>query len=105
MAVPDRTGRSWPALVAILLLFITAGCASIPAPSWPTARADSERPVPTFREVRPERAADYDVLVAELAKADRDLERAREAYLRAAEKDREAVLIEARRLLTTRPHL
>ncbi len=91
--VRARTGRSWRAVSAMLLLLATAGCASLPTPDWVGAAAKPERRAPALREVRPERAADYDVLVAELAKADRDLERARKAYLRAAEKDPNSAFI------------
>ena len=82
-----RAGRAWLAITAASLFLGIAGCASMPSPiGWRSGGAP-ERRVPALREVRSERAADYDVLVAELAKSDRDLERARQAYLRAAEKD------------------
>ena len=97
MAVPVparvRDGGPWPAFFATLLLLATPGCASIPGPNWPSSGGAGDRPVPALREVRSERAADYDVLVAELAKADRDLEAARAAYQRAAEKDPKAAFI------------
>lgn len=79
--------------VAGLMLLSVAGCASLVTPPWRSDAGGSERPVPTLREVRAERAADYDVLVAELAKADGELLRARDAYQRAAEKDPSSAFI------------
>ena len=71
-----------------LLLSLATGCASLSMTPWSSdAEVRKERPAPELRQVRSERAADYDVLVAELAKADGDFVVAREAYARAAEKD------------------
>lgn len=91
--VRGRAGRSWLVVSATLLGLAVAGCASIPAPPWSGREGGAVRRAPALREIRSERAADYDVLVAELAKADRDLERAREAYLRAAAKDPNSAFI------------
>lgn len=82
-----RAGRAWLAITAASLLVGIVGCASMPSPIGSRSDGAPERRAPALREIRSERAADYDVLVAELAKSDRDLERAREAYLRAAAKD------------------
>ncbi|MCR9097612.1 MAG: tetratricopeptide repeat protein [bacterium] len=97
MAMPSpvrgRAGRSWLAVAATLILLGSAGCASVPSPKWTVGDGRAERRAPALREIRAERSADYDVLVGELAKADRDLEGAREAYLRAAEKDPNSAFI------------
>jgi len=52
--------------------------------------------VPPLRVVREERSADYDVLVAESARAEGDYKASRAAFLRAAEKDPDSAFIHDR---------
>lgn len=82
-----RIGRAllWAGLLALLL---STGCAS----GGPFGLAEGDflsrsRKAPALKLVREARAADYDVLVAELAQAEGDFELARAAYERAAVKD------------------
>lgn len=87
-------------LSAIVLLGLT-GCASGSGGLFGgdfsgDAGAARERPVPPLRIVREERAADYDVLVAEMARVEGDYRASRAAFLRAAEKDPDSAFIHER---------
>jgi tetratricopeptide (TPR) repeat protein len=85
----------------LMVLLVGAGCASMPfagafrGDGGESARSRSRRPVP-LRIERADAPADYDVLVGELAEHDGELQRAREAYQRAAEKDPESGFIHGR---------
>jgi len=82
----------------LVLAFLASGCASFGALGslgFPGQNKERDRKIP-LRIVRSEAPADYDVLVAEVAQIDGDLELAREAYERAAEKDPGSALIHDR---------
>jgi tetratricopeptide (TPR) repeat protein len=85
------------AWATLLIGLVLSGCASGPSSRFfvddgsPRARR-----VPPMRVVRSERSADYDVLVAEMARAEGDYELARAAYLRAAEKDPDSAFVHDR---------
>ena len=85
--------RNCPTLRALTTLFgvvLLGGCASIdPGPSRDAAGAP-------LRIERPDKAADYDVLVAELAQAAGNFDEARAAYSRAAGKDPDSVFLHER---------
>ncbi|MEZ4280151.1 MAG: tetratricopeptide repeat protein [Myxococcota bacterium] len=77
-------------LATFFCVVVGAGCASTgPAPVRPAGG-------PALRIERPDRAADYDVLVAELAQAEGDFEQARAAYARAVGKDPGAAFLHDR---------
>lgn len=78
------------ALTTLLGVVLLGGCASIsPGPSREGVGAP-------LRIERPDKPAEYDVLVAELAQAEGNFEVAREAYRRAAGKDPDAVFLHER---------
>jgi len=82
----------------LALAFLASGCASfgtLGSLGFPGQNKERDRKIP-LRIVRSEAPADYDVLVAEVAQIDGDLELAREAYERAAEKDPGSALIHDR---------
>ena len=100
---PDRVNRArsrhrlWlSGLLAFALL--ASGCASFGAlgsGAFSSQKSERVRKIP-LRIVRSDAPADYDILVAELAQIDGEIEFAREAYLRAAEKDPDSALIHER---------
>jgi len=63
--------------------------------AFSSQKSERVRKIP-LRIVRSDAPADYDILVAELAQIDGEIEFAREAYLRAAEKDPDSALIHER---------
>ncbi len=82
----------------LALAVLASGCASfgsLGSLSFPGQNKEHDRKIP-LRIVRSEAPADYDILVAEVAQIDGDLELAREAYERAAEKDPGSALIHDR---------
>ncbi len=84
----DRsTLRALTTLFGVVLL---GGCASI-GPG-----ASRERAGPPLRIERPDKSADYDVLVGELAQAEGNFEGARAAYRRAASKDPDSAVLHER---------
>lgn len=77
-------------LATLFCVAVGAGCASTgPVLARPGAG-------PALRIERPDRSADYDVLVAELAQAEGDFEQARAAYSRAVGKDPDSALLHER---------
>jgi tetratricopeptide (TPR) repeat protein len=84
----DRSTRT--VLATLFCVALSAGCASTgPGPSKEVAG-------PPLRIERPDRSAEYDVLVAELAQAEGDFEAARAAYARAVGKDPKAAVLHER---------
>ena len=95
MGAPGSRGMIIRTTLMIGLLataIFASGCASIGLSSGSWKR---ERRIP-LQVVRADAPADYDMLVAELAQIDGELEKAREAYERAAEKDPESAVIHER---------
>ena len=76
------------------LILLLSGCAGQGGPGALFGlEAKKTRPVPALRVERPERSADYDVLMAEVAKAEGDFPQAQAAYARAALKDPDSAFI------------
>lgn len=90
-----RTQRLKRMLGFLAVALLVGGCASMGGLGFRDSNRNRARPIP-LRVVRADAPADYDVLVAELAQIDGDLELAREAYQRAAEKDPESAVIHER---------
>lgn len=88
-----RSARSGFALLALLVF--AQGCALLPG--------SGRGPVRDGPLVRPEAPADYDALVGEMAARDGNLIEARDAFVRAAEKDPDSALLQRRiAVLSTR---
>lgn len=93
-------GRACRAGAVGLVAISLAGCAtsgsstgSFGLASWSSSPKPREIPL---RVERPEAAADYDVLVAELARIEGDFEAARAAFLRASAKDPDSAYLHER---------
>jgi tetratricopeptide (TPR) repeat protein len=79
----------------LALAVLASGCGTLGSLGFPGQNKERDREIP-LRIVRSEAPADYDILVAEFAQIDGDLELAREAYERAAQKDPGSAVIHER---------